>query len=114
MQDIAESDLCSKITAIWHNHVVYDRTEWNKGDAEVPWPKIRSGGTSHRDVFNCLEDDPAMADVRAVVCLTDCYTSYPDREPDVPVIWVGIDTTWDIVNRAPFGEGVLVDDDDLH
>lgn len=57
------------------------------------------GGTSHVPVFKWLseqtEDMP-----ECIVCLTDLATEFPDRHPDVPVLWV----TNQRGGNAPFGK----------
>ena len=61
------------------------------------------GGTDFRPAFT---DAEKLSDITAIIYMTDGYGAYPDREPDVPVIWIS--TTdyqfpWGTVIRLPEG-----------
>ena len=78
---------------------ITQRNEYVPGDTighDVPG----GGGTDFRPVFEALPED-----VIAVVYLTDMYGSFPDREPEVPTLWV----SYGGKDAPPFGQLVPVE-----
>jgi len=68
-------------------------------DDEIEWKPVGGGGTSFKCLFPYIEDqgiEPAC-----VVILTDGLGPFPDKAPDVPVLWA---MTTDV--KPPFGEFV--------
>ncbi len=51
------------------------------------WKMYGGGGTDHHPVFNWI-DKNHIDPPNVVICLTDGYTSIPDRQPGYPVLWV--------------------------
>jgi len=75
---------------------------FEKDDPITVVPGVGGGGTDFRPVFEAvdgLEDAPA-----AIVYLTDLAGTFPEKEPQVPVLWA---TTSQ--RQAPFGETVAVE-----
>jgi predicted metal-dependent peptidase len=54
-------------------------------------------------VFEYIDQMPEPPD--CVVCLTDLYSQFPSRAPDVPVLWAVIANA---DPKAPFGRVVNV------
>ena len=80
-------------------HRVYDYS--NKIDAEFHG----GGGTDFRPVFELLDEHKVDAD--CLIYLTDTYGTFPEKAPNIPVLWaITIDS-----NRAslPWGQVVEVD-----
>lgn len=61
------------------------------------------GGTSFVPVFKYIEENDLCPD--ALIYLTDMAGTFPDHEPDFPVIWGNIDPA---VTSAPFGKVVFI------
>ena len=66
------------------------------------------GGTSFKPVFEAIAEHHIEPDM--VVYLTDMLGSFPDSEPDYPVIWANIRP--DLKTKMPFGHMVEIEGDD--
>lgn len=97
-RDVADS-FDPEISIVYHDSEVAGVEEWFPGDPPLTLNPVGGGGTDHRPVFAWVEKN--AEDAAAVVCLTDLYTSFPEREPLVPTLWVTNGGT-----EAPFGEVV--------
>ena len=51
------------------------------------WKMYGGGGTDHNPVFKWI-DENCIEPPNCVICLTDLYTSVPERQPSYPVLWV--------------------------
>lgn len=74
---------CPFLTIMFHDTEVYYMEEFTK--ESLTKIKVQRGGTSHIDVFQKLDEmkvTPTM-----LVCFTDLESAFPDRGPDIPVIW---------------------------
>jgi predicted metal-dependent peptidase len=60
------------------------------------------GGTDHRPVFDWMRANRVVPDV--FIGLTDLYSTFPDRAPPYPVVWV----TPSHHGKAPFGKVIEV------
>lgn len=102
-QGILETYNC-ELVIIYHHHTVYNEQTWNATDGELELEQTVSGGTSHRGVFQHIEDmdEPPTA----LICFTDAYTDFPDDAPDYPVLWAIIQNDQP---NIPFGEVIQVD-----
>lgn len=65
---------------------------------------IGGGGTDFNPVFDYY-DQPDAEPIIALVYLTDLYGSFPQTEPDYPVLWAVTGSA----DHAPFGETVRLD-----
>jgi predicted metal-dependent peptidase len=94
-----------KLTILYHTTQVYETQEWMATDGPCVLRQTHSGGTSHRDVFNAVEQLPEPP--VCVVCLTDLYTDFPETAPPYPVLWAVVDNE---NPQAPWGQIVKVED----
>ena len=102
LEAIATAYEC-EVVIIHHDSKVTQVDEWNPSDGPMPLEAPGGGGTSHRCVFEKIEElgvEPAC-----IVCLTDCYTVYPSRPPDFPVLWAVVNN---VNPKPPFGQVVQV------
>lgn len=84
---------CQKMWLILHDTRVFfsDYIE----EADLTKMKMARGGTSHGEVFACLEkrhpneklNVPKEEDVTLAVMFTDLGTDFPDKKPEFEVIW---------------------------
>jgi len=84
-----------------HTHV-YRREEFPRGE-DVTIHDTEGGGTSFEPVFNAVEESGDTPTV--LIYLTDLYGSFPDSEPDYPVVWAVTGTC----QTYPWGEYVPVE-----
>lgn len=91
----------SKLVDICCDTRITQQKEYRLGDRIDP-KAPGGGGTDFRPVFDRLEELPEKP--RCIVYLTDLDGAFPERHPDVPVLWV----TWGGTQQAPFGEVVRV------
>jgi predicted metal-dependent peptidase len=71
---------------------------------EPPPPAVGGGGTSFVPFFDAISDERDLDDT-ACVYLTDGWGTFPEREPDRPVIWV-VPAGGRSDDSFPFGEVV--------
>lgn len=90
---------CS-LKVLFHTHRVYKVLEWEPADGTIQFGDLQSGGTSHREVFEKLEED----DPSVFIGFTDGYSSFPDA-PDYPVIWALTEQH----TEPPFGDISVLD-----
>lgn len=67
---------------------------------------VGRGGTNHIPVFNWIKNHKHEIDTDVLICFTDAYSVFPDREP------MGLRTIW-VVNseqEPPFGETIWMND----
>ena len=64
------------------------------------------GGTSFVPVFDYIHENDLVPDV--LIYLTDMAGTFPEHEPDYPVIWGNIEPS---VTTAPFGKVVMIPTD---
>ncbi len=89
------------LVIVYHDCRVQHVQTWRSSDGPLVLEPKGGGGTSHVPVFDHLAK---MADPpTCIVCLTDMYSSFPDRAPDVPVLWA---STTDV--KGPWGTTVKV------
>lgn len=84
LNGITEAYAC-KMTIIYCDAAV-NRVDVVDGMGEpIKLKAVGGGGTSHRPVFEYVAkmDEPPVC----VVCLTDLYTDFPKKHPDVPCLW---------------------------
>lgn len=92
---------CS-VEILYHHCNVYKRDTWSQEDGPLTMSGVKTGGTSHADVFAKIEEMPEQP--VAVICLSDLYTDFPERTPDMPVLWACTSG----IESAPFGEIIKV------
>lgn len=90
------------LTIIYHDSAVCHVQRWTTTDGPLQLELKGGGGTDHCPVFDWIEaqGEPPSC----LVCLTDLYSSFPDRAPDYPVLWAS--TTKG--SKGPFGQTVEV------
>ena len=59
------------------------------------------GGTDFACFFSYLEKHCDPFEQALCIYLTDGYGTFPDKAPDIPVLWVATD---DAVDHFPFGD----------
>lgn len=72
------------------------------GEMEFSKRPRGGGGTDFSDLFDYLEREGIVPHVAIV--LTDMYGTFPQHEPDYPVIWASITPNM----KAPFGETIYI------
>lgn len=92
----------ARLTVLSHDSAVCNVQTWVNGDPPLEIVPKGGGGTSHVPVFKHIEKMEEQPDV--IVCLTDCYTDYPQHGPECDVIWARFDGGGTV---PPFGR--LVD-----
>lgn len=60
------------------------------------------GGTDFRPAFKWIDENDVQPD--AVLYLTDLYGTFPEQEPEYPVLWGACNT-----GKAPWGETIHVE-----
>lgn len=80
------------------------------GDAAGKLSLPGGGGTSHVPVLERIERDSLSEGFVGAICLTDLFTEFPERAPELPVLWVD---SWSRAaggaaeeRKVPFGEVV--------
>ncbi len=90
------------LTILYHDSEVQKVQEWSPSDGPLKLEPVGGGGTDHRPVFKWIEDhaEDHEEPVACVVLLTDLWSRFPKRAPDVPCLWAVIGNDAD----APFGQ----------
>jgi predicted metal-dependent peptidase len=96
MQGILESFEGAELKILYHDTQVRHVQEWKACDGPLKPEPRGGGGTDHRPVFEYL--DKQGQPPTCLVCLTDMYSCFPDREPPYPVLWCSTGG-----KTAPFG-----------
>ena len=87
-------------------------------EADLTNLKMARGGTSHHEVFACLNKNhptsafnvPTDEEVTLAVLFTDLGTDFPDQAPEYDVIWgVPSDGCPGMEMPVPFGKKIEVD-----
>lgn len=95
-----------KLTILHHDAAVNHVQEWSTSDGTIQLEPKGGGGTDHCPVFEWVEERGMTP--TCMVCLTDLYSRFPDREPDYPVLWCTVGAG---NQKAPWGQQqVKVDD----
>ncbi len=103
INDIANEG-ATTITVLYHDSDVCHIQTWTPEDGPLTLEPKGGGGTSHRCITDWIEQN-ATEPPAALVCLTDCYTSYPTTAPSYPTLWAVIGNK---NARPPFGEVVHI------
>jgi len=107
---------CQKIWVIMHDTRVYF-SGWVE-DADFTKLEMARGGTSHQEVFQCLDrkhrnpefNVPKETEVKLAVMFTDLGTDFPRSKPDYDVFWgVPTDGCPGMAAVVPFGTKIPVD-----
>jgi predicted metal-dependent peptidase len=107
---------CRKIWLILHDMRVYFSGYVTESD--LTKLKMARGGTSHSEVFACLNrthptaefNVPKEEEVSLAVLFTDLGTNFPDHAPDYEVLWgVPTDGCPGMAASVPFGKKVPVE-----
>ena len=85
-------------------HSYHDITDQ---ESDLPRKFIGRGGTDFRPVFQHIQDKKIESS--CLIFFTDLYGTFPDKEPDYPVLW--ITTTKNLV--VPFGYVIHLKKEDL-
>lgn len=106
---------CEKLWLILHDTRVYF-SGWVQ-EADLTQLKMARGGTSHHEVFACLNKThsnpefnvPTEEEVTLAVLFTDLGTDFPDQAPEYDVIWaVPSDGSPGMEMPVPFGKKIEV------
>lgn len=103
VQSILDNFGC-RLTILYHDSEVAHVQVWQSSDGPLTLEPRGGGGTDHKPVFEWVEESGEVP--TCMVCLTDMYSSFPDKGPDYPVLWAS--TTKG--KEAPFGQLVEVGD----
>lgn len=87
------------IHLVWCDAKVHKTETLTRADLPLSLKPCGGGGTDFRPVFQWIEQEGLTP--ACVIYLTDMWGTFPEREPDYPVLWV---RTTD--RPAPFGEVV--------
>lgn len=101
-QGVLEAFDC-RCTLIYCDARVHLVQEWSRQDGPLRLEAVGGGGTSHVPVFEWLEASGRQ--FTCLICLTDLYTAFPERHPEVPTLWCVYNNP---EPHAPFGEVVSV------
>jgi predicted metal-dependent peptidase len=95
------------VTVLFHHTNVYYGCEWRPGDDMIDFSKCKTGGTSHLDVFEKINqlDNPPLA----FVGITDLMTEFPKYIPDFPVLWATEKRYSQ--QPTPFGRVIVIDEE---
>lgn len=88
-------------TIVYHDAAVVGVEEWRSSDGPLSLKPVGGGGTDHRPVFEWVEKEGRCP--ACIVCLTDLETTFPETQPDVPVLWAVVGS-----NQAPAPFGRVV------
>jgi predicted metal-dependent peptidase len=88
---------------VYHDAAVQHVQTWRSTDGPLVLEPKGGGGTSHVPVFDWITEQGL--EPTCVVCLTDLYTEFPDRQPPAPVLWAVTGSSRII---PPFGERVAI------
>ncbi len=75
-----------------------------EGHGPLP-PPVGGGGTSFRPFFEKLEENSAAHETALAIYLTDGYGTFPEKPPEIPVLWV-VTVGGLALEQFPFGERV--------
>lgn len=84
LQAILEGFDCT-LTILYHDSIVQHVQQWKSSDGPLVLEPKGGGGTSHIPVFDHIQASGESP--TCLVCLTDLYSSFPDKAPDYPVLW---------------------------
>lgn len=109
-QGILDSYDCS-LTIVYCDAAVHKVDQWKStdGDLKLDSGANGGGGTSHRPVWEWLEEQIATygAQPKCVIALTDMATDFGE-DPGIPVLWASVGAGPE--PEAPFGEVVVVEE----
>jgi predicted metal-dependent peptidase len=101
-QGILEAYDCS-LTILYCDARIHAVETWQSSDGPLKLKALGGGGTNFRPVFDWLEK--ADLSPACLVYLTDLYGSFPDKAPNVPVLWAVVGKC---PTKPPFGQKVEV------
>jgi len=94
---------CQFLRIYFHDVNCYHVEDYNLNT--ISKIKVTRGGTSHRDVFNKINESTEK--IGMVIAFTDLGTDFPEEQPDYPVIWAV--PPGDMNISVPWGIKVKVD-----
>jgi predicted metal-dependent peptidase len=92
------------IRVIYCDYVVQSEEVYESSDLPIKMEPCGGGGTSFVTAFEYVQNkgyNPAC-----VIYFTDLCGAFPDKEPDMPVLWV----TYGTDTKAPFGVTIPMDE----
>ena len=94
------------LTVIFNDTKVYGPHKFRNPTADVivGLKPEGGGGTDHRPVFEWI--DKKMPNTKLLICFTDGMTSFPDRPPSYPTIWVLAGSWRADEDKIPWGKVV--------
>ncbi len=88
------------LQVIYCDSHVHRIDEFHPGDV-VEFHPCGGGGTAFEPVFEAIEQSEESTPPAALIYLTDGHGSFPEQEPDYPVLWASTDK-----EEYPFGQVV--------
>jgi len=107
LNGILECKACKVSVVYCDAEIQGEPVEWQPTDGPLTLLAMGGGGTGHGPVFDWI--DESGSEPACVVCLTDCFTSYPYYIPPYPVLWA---VTGNSNPRPPFGRVLSLDQPD--
>lgn len=92
-------------TILYFDTQVHHVEEYTSEDLPIKLTRHCSGGTNFIPIFSWI-DEHMDTPLTCLVVLTDCYGSFPQSEPDYPVLWASVTPKYSV----PFGEFMYLDD----
>jgi len=106
LETIAEMYEC-KLCIVYHDIPVTRVEHWEPSDGPLKLRPHGGGGTSHVDVMDWLNrySRDSAHDPQCIVAFTDLYTQFPEKQPDLPVLWgvYGTESPYYKRPKAPWG-----------
>jgi predicted metal-dependent peptidase len=103
---ILEDFPTARVKVLYCDAEVYDGGEFTAQDVPFRLEGKGGGGTDFRPVFNMIRDE--METPKAVIYLTDLLGTFPDYEPEYPVLW-GVVNRGESYTHPEFGQCVTVE-----
>lgn len=92
-------------TILYFDTQIHHVEEYASEDLPIKLTRHCGGGTSFIPIFSWI-DEHMDTSPTCLVVLTDCHGSFPQSEPDYPVLWASITPNY----KVPFGEFMYLDE----
>jgi predicted metal-dependent peptidase len=109
LQSIVETFIC-KVTILYHDIPVTHVQQWCPTDGPLKLKPHGGGGTSHVPVFDHIQRKLQDDDAPCIICFTDLYTDFPDKAPQLPVLWAVFGNDRCTQRDVPFGQLVKIEE----
>lgn len=104
VESVIEECKPTSVDLYYADDAVQQFDHFEQGEPLV-WRPAGGGGTDFRPTFEAIANEP---EVVCTVAITDLEGTFPDHEPDAPVIWLvpPVRWAWSTLRKAPWGETV--------